>query len=633
MSHTRLKADSTTLPRRKLLAHDACVKDCECTTELAQFLRATGAIAPRTHLEDHQRVHEIATCMKYSDPVCEGPSARLKGETSPAVNRRPIQKCNVGSTTFTDISSLAKITKITILSERTTKDLVSNPYIGQLRRLVPEKLRRLIRPARDPRVSIKSEGCSSSDSSAILFPKNFGIHDQWKSHTTSTGSPILHGTFEIPQQYHLREKLVSNSPKYVSPGEMGECYNDISLCSHTSIDYHRGSCKMLSLARRYFMLDNSGRICQYGLTISDEPTAEEVFQIDANSIVVATDAVPGHLWCLRLSNWNIHDARLQELPTMEDETFVGRGRARTTITKDMLIVFKDSETFATWMLTIKELIQQHGKRSRSLYLRRQDGFSSPSSCRSNRRPLVIEERRSSYNDENSRPLDTELSRSHSPLSMDFCFPVSRYGATLEVDREAENIASVTSDKHISIDGSSTNSIIELSTIEARLSTTSYDQSSCNTSPQPFQTDCRVSPETAIRHSLFELPAESLCADFTCDDQNADSADIISHSLFERHPSVAGDDSSTCRHLLPATSIKDLSKSDPKTIFELPPALYRMKVTESLCGHEKDLVLCPNLSWRVDEENSTRRTSTVAASCPPNSPENGGGVRSSAGFSL
>ena len=620
------------------MARDACVKDRQRTAELAGFLRATVPTVPRPHLKTGQRLHEIATCEKRSDPMCEGPNSWHRRETSDARNTEPTQRCSTGSTTFTDITSFTSFTNITniasttIPSKKTKIDSTSYPHSGKFLSLVSEKFRRVIGLVRELPVSNRNKEKVLLDSSAILSPKSLGIRNQQTSHTVNTKSSLLHGAFDIPQQYYLRDKLESNGGKHVFSGEMRECENDTSLCDHTSTDYHRGSCKMLSLTRRYFILDNTGEVRQYALTISDEPAAEKVFQIHANSIVVATDAIPEHIWCLRLSNYDIHDAHLQELPHMECEISSGPEKAPSKLTEDMLIVFNNAENFATWMFAIKELVEKHKKRSRFSFLGQRHNFSLLSGSQDRGSPLVTEERRSSCDDEHAHPFATELHRICYPFDTNVDSPVSRYELAPEVHGRADRVVLVSGDKHKSIEDSSVHTVVESSTMGAHLSTTSEDEDSCNTSIQHFQMGHRTSLESVIPHSLFELPVESQTADSTGDGQSVNSDDVISHSLFERHPSVVEDHSSRCYHLFPSADAKDLSESDSKNLFELSPPLHGTKVARSVCEHEIDLTLRPTLSWTVDEEDSTCRTLTVAPSCPPNSPRNSDELQSLAGVS-
>ena len=380
MSYIRTDADPITFSRRKLMARDACVKDRQRTAELAGFFRATVPTVPRPHLKTGRRLHEIATCEKRSDPMCEGPNAWHRRETSDARNTEPTQRCSTGSTTFTDITSFTSFTNITniasttIPSKKTEIDSTSYPHSGKFLSLVSEKFRRVI-----------------------------GL---------------------------VRELPVSNSP-----------------------------------------------------------------------------------------------------------------------------------------------------------------------------------------------FDTNVDS-----------PVSRYELAPEVHGRADRVVLVSGDKHKSIEDSSVHAVIESSTMGAHLSTTSEDEDSCNTSIQHFQMGHRRSLESVIRHSLFELPVESQTADLTGDGQSANSDDVISHSIFERHPSIVEDDSSRCYHLFPSADARDLSESDSINLFELSPPLHRTKVARFVCEHEIDLTLRPTLSWTVDEEDSTCRTLTVAPSCPPNSPRNSGELQSLAGVS-
>ena len=638
MSSTRLNASPPPFSREKLVARDARVKDRQCTAELADFFRATAPTVLRSHLEDDEQLNKIATCVKCLGPMREGPNSWHRRQTLENRDMGPSQRCSTEATISTGTTSPAKVMSIKTTAASLKKmgnDLAAYPHLGKVLNSVSEKLRRAVSMVQEPPVSTNSEEIISLDSSVNPSNKTLNTHNHWMSRTANDTGSILHGAFDVPQQYYLRDKLELNGRKHMSPGEIGESDDDVSICSHTSTEYHHGSCRMLSLTRRYFTLDHAGQVRQYALTVSDKPNAEEVFQTNANSIVVATDAVPGHLWCLRLSNYDIHDANLQELPQMECKKSPRSKKAQSATTEDMLIVFNDPEKFATWMFAIKELVEEHRERSNFPHVRQRHTFSSISSSQDSDYSLETKDQRSSCDDEDAHPFATKLPGTHYPSITNVDPRASRCKATPKVHGRADRAVSVYGDKHKRIDISSIHTATESSTIEARFPTTSEDQDLCSTSLQHRQMQQRTSLKSAIRHSLFESPVKSQTTDLTGDYQRVNSDGIISHSLFERHPSIIEDENSRCCHLLSSADGKDLSVSDPMTLFELSPPLFGMNVPRPVCEHEIDLALCPTQAWTVDEEDLTHRTLTVASSCPPNSPrnsENSGELHSLAGVS-
>ena len=114
-----------------------------------------------------------------------------------------------------------------------------------------------------------------------------------------------------------------------------------------------GNCKVSSSEKRYFTLDDSGQVCQYVMA-SD---VEEIYQITADSVVHASDTVDGQPCSLHLSHHNVDNAGVQERPATEYHIHAGSRRVLSTFTTHMIILFRDPEVFAVWMLAIQQCVQ------------------------------------------------------------------------------------------------------------------------------------------------------------------------------------------------------------------------------------------------------------------------------------
>ena len=169
---------------------------------------------------------------------------------------------------------------------------------------------------------------------------------------------LLHGIFKIPVMSSVNSRKPSNASSAVCID------NDQRLQAHdkgrsgfTSVE-SQGYIKTPVLEDRYFILHKDGHIFQYPADLMTNATPEKAYHVTSESIAVATDAIPGQLWCLRLSQLGVHASELQSLPSLDKKILDKPAQCVEGNVKDMLFVFGDMGRFETWMFRIRAMIEE-----------------------------------------------------------------------------------------------------------------------------------------------------------------------------------------------------------------------------------------------------------------------------------